>query len=248
MRLFAKIDGATNNRFDRAAYLTPPFDLNIEGSPSSPGTPVTGSDSESSDTIPRVPTAAGGGYAQETDDLLEASPAGDFLEIFSTFSPTDNSSVYNTSCWAASLDFTGTAWHCVDSGDGALGATFQTGTLVSPRHAIVASHSNWHSGGNTPWKVTWIAADGTAYQREILEASGSVGGTDIEILYLDEDLPSTIANYKVLPADYQDYIPNFPGDDEVLNLSPDYEIRLRPPTIAATHCGRCWRASTPRLA
>jgi len=27
VRLFAKIDGVSNNRFDRAMWLTPPFDL-----------------------------------------------------------------------------------------------------------------------------------------------------------------------------------------------------------------------------
>ena len=29
MRLFGKIDGKTNTRFDRAVYLTPPYDLSL---------------------------------------------------------------------------------------------------------------------------------------------------------------------------------------------------------------------------
>ncbi len=165
----------------------------------------------------------------EIDNLLEESPEGTFLELFSNFSPTDDDSVYNVDCWAASLDFTSRAWYGVDAGDVQLGATFQTGTLVSPRHAIAAEHSNWQAG----WKLTWIALDGTSHQREILDIV-QVGITDIEVLYLSADLPGTIANAEILPADYQSYLPSMPTMPPVWNENlggGNFRLRARPPVI-----------------
>ncbi len=68
MRLFAKIDGLTNTRFDRAAYLTPPFDLQIAGSPSTVGPAVRRSASEVGDVIRRPASAA--------SDVIRRSASG----------------------------------------------------------------------------------------------------------------------------------------------------------------------------
>ena len=160
-------------------------------------------------------------YAAEIDDMLVAAPAGSYLPIFSTEDFTGNGSVYNTSCWAASLDFTGCAWYGVDSGDNSISNSKETGTLISPRHSLVAHHAN-HVVGD---KITWVAADGTRYRRTILGASDAIGGGtnhDVQVIYygkpgLDGDdvaaeheLPDSLANYRVLPADYEDDVPEFP--------------------------------------
>ncbi len=230
MRIIGDLTTPMNSRHNRAAWLTPPFDLSTSTliRLSLSGTKVA--------NVPLYGAVSGrySRFAAEIDNLLVESPTGDFLEIFSTFSPTNNNSVYNTSCWAApsKVNFTGRAWYGEDSNEVPLGATNQAATLVTPRHAMVAEHSNWHSGVATPWTLTWIASDGTAHERTILGKSGQVAGTDIQILYLDEpDLPSTIAKYKVLPADYGNYL-SYMGPGLTLNLGPDYEVRIRHPAIA----------------
>ena len=172
----------------------------------------------------------------QLDDLLEESPQGDFLDIFTTFSPGDDNSEYNEDCWAASLDFTGRSWRSYAANGVEIGSpTVSNGTAVSPRHVIVARHSKWHvvyGDWPAPWKLTFIAADGTRHQRTILGWSGQVAGSDIQLLYLaPPDLPSEIANYKILPANYGNYL-SYMGPGLTLNVGPDYEVRIRPPAIA----------------
>ncbi len=177
------------------------------------------------------------GVHDQLDDLLVESPTiPDDLEIFKTFSPGDNNSEYNEYCWAASLDFTGRSWKSYDAnGNPINSATNSNGTAISPRHVVVAFHSKWYEQGGLPWpwKLTFIAADGTRHQRTILGKS-QVVGSDIQLLYLDEpDLPSTIANYKILPVDYENYLPYMYEGLLRLGLGPDYEVVPRNPAIGS---------------
>ncbi len=165
-------------------------------------------------------------YSDELDGMLVASPTGSYLPIFSTEDFTGNDSVYNTDCWAADLDFTGCAWYGVDSaGDPVSSNDKKTGTLISPRHAMVAWHSFGEVGFGVGAKITWVAADGTRYRRTILGASDEIGrGTDhdAQVVYYgkpgldgddvaaEHDLPDSLANYRVLPADYETHVPEFP--------------------------------------
>ena len=168
----------------------------------------------------------------QLDNLLEESPGGDFLEIFDTYSPTDNTSVYNAGCWITATDFTGVSFSELSA------------TLISPRHAT----SCWHGGGMgaVDGQSTWIAADGTRYVRtllgktEILNWSG--GGTDIQVGYFglpgfdgddvatDPDLPASLARYKVLPRAFLDYLPLFPTEER--RNPEEGVIAERPPFVS----------------
>ena len=167
-----------------------------------------------------------GRHADEIDALLEESPTipGD-LEIFSTWSPTDNNSVYNDACWAASMDFTGVSFYPRGSFD-----TIPNkggSTIISRRHAVSAWHGSTASPVGTD--VTWIAADGTRHTREVISRV-QIGTTDIALLYFEgPDLPATIASYKVLPADWEDYTDYIPTT-ETINPSEGV-IATRPPVI-----------------
>ncbi len=227
MRLFGKVN-STIDRFDRAEWLTPPFD---KASSSVSITRYTLIGTEQGHTViigTRLETTALMGtqaanvvtdYDAEIDDLLVASPTGSYKELFSTEDFTGNGSVWNVDGWAASMDFTGKAMLSVESDGSTPNATAdQNGTLVSPRHGIMADHTS-HEVGDL---VTWIAADGTRYRRAILGLE-TIGATDIQVAYyglpgLDGDDVATSAdldtnilrNYRVLPVDYPDLIDGFP--------------------------------------
>ena len=83
-------------------------------------------------------------YASSLDALLSASPTGDFKSIFSTFSTSDNSSVYNANLWGGgghSLDFSGIIWHDDNTGDEPTGyASIANGVAITKRHVICTNH------------------------------------------------------------------------------------------------------------
>ncbi len=218
MRIVGDLTTPMNSRFNRAMWLTPPFDLStfVGARLSLAGTRVG--------SLPLYASPKGRyvSYVAEVDSLLVAAPTGDFLEIFSTWSPTNDSSVYNTNCWAASLDFTGVSWWPYGHTNG--GGL----TCISPRHAV----SSWH-GGTTPAvddDITWIAADGTRVTRtvrgrqRVLDSSGS--GIDIGVTYYNGNLPT---HYKVLPVGWADLLDAIPTS---ATLNPmEGVIATRPPMI-----------------
>jgi len=105
------------------------------------------------------------------------------------FNPT-GSSTYNTGCWAADFDMTGISnYNNYD--------TRRAGTLITPRHAILAKHLGLLVGK----VVTWIAQDGTAVTRQITGVADH-DLSDIQVIALDSDLPGTIKWYEILPANH----------------------------------------------
>ncbi|MCP4539923.1 MAG: hypothetical protein GY832_22515 [Chloroflexi bacterium] len=176
--------------------------------------------STSSDSPSSVSSSSVIDYAAEVDDLLVESPTGDFLDIFDVFSPTDNTSEYNASCWAASLDFTGLSY------------TGLSATAISPRHAVSCSHSG--GPGAVGSERVWIAADGTRHVRTMLAKTevSSAGPLyhDMTIAYYDSDLPDSIAIHKVLPADFLDYLPMLPQDGVDVE-NPEGGIAVRMPAL-----------------
>jgi len=140
-------------------------------------------------------------YASSLDALLSASPTGDFKSIFSTFSTSDNSSVYNTNLWGGgghSLDFSGIIWHDDNTGDEPTGyASIANGVAITKRHVICTNHGGHGIGGN----VTWIKRDGTLVTRNLSDGIKNIGGSDpsgFRVLYCNSDLPSGIATYPVM--------------------------------------------------
>lgn len=104
--------------------------------------------------------------------------------------------IYNTDCWARSIDTTCVSpWNSFDT-------SLRAGTLVSPRDMIMANHYPLFAG-NT---IRFIAQDGTVVDREIASASYVAPG-DIRVVTLVSDVPAGIKFAKVLPKNYQIYLP-----------------------------------------
>lgn len=82
---------------------------------------------------------------------------------------------------------------------------------ISKRHLLTSQHSP------TSGKVVWKDPEGNYITRNILRGvsinsgSGPTLYEDLRLLYLDEDLPTSIPIMRFLPASYKDYLPMVSG-------------------------------------
>ncbi len=145
---------------------------------------------------------------QQIDKRIERAYQASYKDIFTTFSPTDNNSVYNPDCWAADFDMTG-----ISNYNDANPA--KSGTLITPGHFLHAAHYPLAAGD----VVTWIARDGTAVARTIGAVADGVAaeygnaGDELAVAVLTADVPDSIKWYRILPSDFADY---FGSSDTVL--------------------------------
>lgn len=131
-------------------------------------------------------------------------------KLFSTQDEGSGTYVWNTDFWAYGVDWTPiVAWNsysdCCPPGD----AERRAGVLISPRHVILANHYTIPNGQT----VRFIEQDGDIVTRTV-SSQAQVGSTDIKILLLDSDVTAGIGFVKVLPSNYNDYLPSlFPTFD-----------------------------------
>jgi hypothetical protein len=106
----------------------------------------------------------------------------------------------NTQCWAYDFDLT-----CVSPWN-STGVNLRAGTLITPRHVILANHFNVKRNDS----IRFITKDNQIIQRKVIGGGVLNEGyyPDIHIMTLDSDVPSTIKPCKFLPANYATYIPN----------------------------------------
>lgn len=106
----------------------------------------------------------------------------------------------NTQCWAYDFDMT-----CVSPWN-STGENLRAGTLITPRHVILANHFNVKRNDS----IRFITKDNQIIKRKVIGGGVSTSGyyPDIHIMTLDSDVPTSIKPCKFLPANYDDYIPN----------------------------------------
>jgi hypothetical protein len=146
--------------------------------------------------------------AKEISDSIDTRISGlnatTAKPIFTTQNHTTSTYVRNSGCWAADLDLTPISpWNST-------GGSQRAGTLISPRHVLFCEHFNFHpSVGAT---IRFIAADGTVINRTItaLETHPDYAPfyPDITIGLLDSDVPSSIGFAKILPQNWENYLPS----------------------------------------
>lgn len=127
------------------------------------------------------------------DPLLSASPTGEYLDIYSTFSLAADTSVYNANLWGgggATVDFTSVGHRTSPA------STFYCKlTAITKRHAITSQHNAVSS--EVGQQYTWIAANGTRVTRSIIDVASYVGSVQenaaFHVVYLDSDLPNSIS-------------------------------------------------------
>jgi hypothetical protein len=147
--------------------------------------------------------------SKDIDSAISGLTANDSTKlIFSTMQPNgiccngDSSTdpvnpvfIRSTTCWAKNIDTSPiSVWnngggYAVPLNAGGFGGV---GTLVSPRHILLANHFYIKSGK----KLIFVAMDNTCYIRT-LSNSLQVGSSDIRIGLLDSDLPANVSFCKI---------------------------------------------------
>lgn len=120
--------------------------------------------------------------------------------IYTTQNHTTATYIRNPALWCADLDLT-----CISPWNSNAGKN-KAGTLVTPRHAILAAHYPV-SAGNT---MRFVAMDGTVHTRTVLRTiihpSYVPYFPDFQIVVFDSDLPAAITPCEVMPPDHGDYL------------------------------------------
>lgn len=119
--------------------------------------------------------------------------------------------IRNAACWAHTLDLT------------PLSTSFWGGTLISPRHAVVANHAGTWTTGTS---MSWVAADNTVVTRTLAANGVRVGSTDLMIVKLSSDLPGSINFARALPANYASYLPTLGIPVVCLDQDPHATLAL----------------------
>jgi hypothetical protein len=104
--------------------------------------------------------------------------------------------IRNQNVWTEDIDLTGIAFWNSRANN-----VHRGGTLVSPRHILTVSHYRLLTGD----KVRWIKQDNTVVERTIVSTS-YILEWDRGVCLLDSDVPNDIKFYKVLPANWRNYL------------------------------------------
>lgn len=141
----------------------------------------------------------------DIDSRIDGVVASDTTtKLFSTQDYESSTYVWNTDFWAYGVDFTpvvaGTSFtDCCPPGD----FERRGGVLISPRHVLFANHYTIPTGQT----VRFVKQDGTVVTRTISNQA-QVGTTDIQIALLDSDVDSGIGFAKVMPSNFESYLPS----------------------------------------
>lgn len=87
------------------------------------------------------------------------------------------------------------------------GGTKKAGTLVTPRHVVLANHYRYGNGTT----VRFVGTDGTVFNRTVIQGKRVDNGanpTDVYIALLNEDLPNDITPCEIFPSNYATYLPS----------------------------------------
>ncbi len=189
---------------------------------------ITNSQSGGQTTTRIVYTPHSGGVRESATDAIDDRIAVEGKEkaIFSTQDHSTPAYVRNTDCWAAGLNLTGISpWN-------SNGGVRRAGTLISPRHIILAAHYPLSIGDT----VRFVDSGNTVIDRTIagVESLGWPAAPDFQVCVLNAD--ATGCDYaKVLPSDWADYLPNEATLIPVFGLDQEEKALVRDiNTIGAT--------------
>jgi hypothetical protein len=106
----------------------------------------------------------------------------------------------------------------------------RAGTLISPRHIILAAHYSLDSDGVI---VAFVDSNNNVITRTVAGRS-SISGTDIQVCLLNSDVPDTINFAKVLPDNWQEYINTdllgglirISNNNKIPSISTDHEEKM----------------------
>ena len=163
-----------------------------------------------------------GSLADTCESAVNGRIAGattDMLPIFTDYSSSHAGGTYtrNPDCWIYDLRQAAT---CVSPWN-SNAANRKAGVALTPRHIATAAHYEYPVGTS----VRFVTADDITVTRTVVgkkrHPDYSPYYPDITLYLLDSDLPSTITPCKVLPADYETYLPTGPAQIAALCLDQE---------------------------
>lgn len=139
--------------------------------------------------------------AKDNIDLrIVSKHAASNKPIYSLQNHTNGIYTRNPDCWAADIDLT-----CVSPWN-SRGGNKQAGTLITPRHCILAAHYNLKTGDS----IRFVTKDNLTIRRKIIahkvNTDFATNIPDLEIITLDSDVPASITPCQFLPSNYKSYI------------------------------------------
>lgn len=122
--------------------------------------------------------------------------------LFTTQNHITSTYVRNTNCWVSDLDLTPISpWNNTEG-------TNRAGVLISPRHILFAAHYQINNGAT----VRFVDSNNNVITRTMINKLTHPNYKpyypDITIGLLDSDVPSSIGFVKILPQNWQNYLPN----------------------------------------
>lgn len=166
-----------------------------------------------------VPGSLRAHLATQIDSRIAGKTAASALPIFSTQNHTSGVYVRNVNGWAYDVDLTPLSpWNST-------GGAQMAGTLISPRHLLVATHFQPATGAT----VRFVTTGNVVVTRTITakQSLAIVSGLhpDFTVCLLNSDVPSTIDFCRVLPDDWADYLPTL-ALGEIPVVGTDQEEKL----------------------
>jgi hypothetical protein len=127
------------------------------------------------------------------------------LNLFTTINSPVSTFIRNPNVWTKDIDVT-----CIspwNTSTGWPGGKTGAGTLITPRHYILAAHFQIAAGN----KIVFVDNDNNAYYRTILAGRTAAGYqpyyTDYAVYVLDSDLPPSVKFAYFLPTNFLRYLP-----------------------------------------
>lgn len=151
--------------------------------------------------------------------LLNKTPSPTTINIFSTRDDNTNTYIRNSQCWAANLDLT-----CISPWN-STGGSQRCGVLISPRHIIFAAHFQINNNAT----IRFVDANNNVIIRTITNKLTHPNYSnpipffpDITIGILDQDVPNSISFAKILPLNWNNYLPTLTIEND--NIAGGFAI------------------------
>ena len=137
------------------------------------------------------------------DNRISGLNASTAKPIFSTQNHNTSTYVRNSGCWVNDLDLTPISpWN-------ATGADTRAGTLISPRHIIFAAHYQINNGATIRFVDTNNNVVTRTMVNKLTHPNYSPLYPDLAVGVLDSDVPPDTINFvKILPQNWNDYLPS----------------------------------------
>jgi hypothetical protein len=135
------------------------------------------------------------------DDRIASKSATTAKSIFTTQNHGSDIYVRNTDCWAYDLDLT-----CISPWN-SMASNQRAGVLITPRHILFAAHYEINANST----IRFVRTDNTSVTRTMTRKRThpqySPYYPDITIGLLDSDVPSGINFCRILPNNWETYLP-----------------------------------------